>query len=84
MFAGYLGFDASTKQVATYAPSSAGANETLFSVFVLHGGRNVNLNSISFTLREATESPCQGDTLAQSSQVSSFQEDDEREVVRGR
>ncbi|CDJ52501.1 hypothetical protein, conserved [Eimeria brunetti] len=77
------GFDASTKQVATYAPSSSGANETLFSLFVLHGGPTDDLKGIGFTLKEATESPCKGDTLAKSSQVSSFQAEAERQVVRG-
>ncbi|OEH75347.1 kringle domain-containing protein [Cyclospora cayetanensis] len=77
------GFDASTRHVATYAPSSSGANTTLFSLYVRYAGSQLNYDSVFFTLREASASRCEGVELAQSSQVSSFTSSKNSEVVRG-
>ena len=79
-----LGFDASTNQVATYAPSSTGANESLFSLFVRYAGPKLSYKHVQFTLREAAVTRCDGLELARSHEVAGIQTIKESLVLRGR
>lgn len=78
------GFDASTTQVATYALSSTGANESLFSLYVRYAGAPLDFKKVMFTLREAAATQCDGKELARSMQVDGVHSAKDSTVIRGR